>query len=179
MQLRALELKDMKRHDTGVSGPQNNLSVGTTTALQKSQQSQSPLNPVVTFNAMSWQYFIPLQHPPKLHLLDIHKAIINLEKRRSSLGKTAPTGHAGSKAGTFPGAWHRRGSGALQSHLLGECKRTSHLQANKFPPSKISPCQKDAGPRTLSGTACPRRYWDPRLSLCSLVLQQTARKRNN
>lgn len=53
MQLRALELKDMKRHDTGVSGPQNNLSMGTTTALQKSQQSQSPLNPVVTVNAMS------------------------------------------------------------------------------------------------------------------------------
>lgn len=52
MQLHALELKDMKRRDTGVSAPQDNLSVGTTT-LQKSQQSQSPLNPVVTVNTMS------------------------------------------------------------------------------------------------------------------------------
>lgn len=30
-----------------------------------------------------------------------------------------------------------------------------------------------------AGTVCPRRYWDPRLSLCSLALQLTARKRNN
>lgn len=42
MQLRALELTEIKRCDTGVSGPQDNLSVGTTMALQKPQQSYSP-----------------------------------------------------------------------------------------------------------------------------------------
>jgi len=42
MQLHALELKEIKRCDTGVSGPQDNLSVGTAMALQKSQQSHSP-----------------------------------------------------------------------------------------------------------------------------------------
>lgn len=63
---------------------------------------------------------------------------------------------------------------------LGGCKTTSHLQANRFPPAtKISPCWKDADPMTLPGTVCTRRYWDLRLSLCSLALQLTARKRNN
>lgn len=90
------------------------------------------------------------------------------------------TGHAGSKAGPSPGAWHSRGSGAPQSHLLGGCERTSHLQVSRFTPaSKITPCWKDADPMTLPETVCPRRYWDLRLSLCSLVLQLTSRKRNN
>jgi len=31
----------------------------------------------------------------------------------------------------------------------------------------------------LLGTAYSRTYWDLRLSLCSLVLQLTAKKRNN
>lgn len=56
MQLRALELKDMKRCNTGVSSPQDNLSVGITSSLQQSQQSQSHLkspNPLVPTNALS------------------------------------------------------------------------------------------------------------------------------
>lgn len=45
-------------------------------ALQKSQQSQSRLkspNTIVSINILSWQYFIPGQHPLKIHLPDIHK----------------------------------------------------------------------------------------------------------
>lgn len=52
MQLRVLELKDMKRHDTGVSGPQGQPFCGHHNSSSEIA-AQSPLNPVVTVNAMS------------------------------------------------------------------------------------------------------------------------------